>query len=279
MLYLRRVFARVLANFTQKTVSTMRHAQHTNYLFLLLGIVLWGCGSSQSGLALPTSGSATIREEFDPYTLNDDDFLLQPQTRAQTITTPAAQAPISLPDPVSTAKRVSGYRVQIAAVLDRTRAEALQQNIQRQLQTLTYVYYDEDTHLYKIQAGNTSTPAQAEKLRDDIRTQGFPEAYVVRTQIEMTDTQPQITAPVKTLGFRLQIFSASTRQAAEDARNRAKQKLSRDDIFIDFEPPYFKVRVGNFKTRKDAEKLLETIKKQGYETPFVVETQIQNSPS
>jgi len=250
-----------------------------NYLFLLVGVILWGCGSSQSGLSLPQTGSTTIREEFDPYTLNDDDFLLQPQTRTQTITAPTAQTPVSLPDPISTSKRVSGYRVQIAAVLDRTRAEALQQNIQRQLQTLTYVYYDEDTHLYKIQAGNTSTPAQAEKLRDDIRTQGFPEAYVVRTQIEMTDTQPQITTPVKTRGFRLQIFSASTRQAAEEARNRAKQQLSRDDIFIDFEPPYFKVRVGNFKMRKDAEKLLETIKKQGYETPFVVETQIQNSPS
>jgi len=279
MLYLRCVFARVLANFTQKTTSIMRQTQYMNYLFLLVGVILWGCGSSQSGLSLPQTGSTTIREEFDPYTLNDDDFLLQPQTRTQTITAPTAQTPVSLPDPISTSKRVSGYRVQIAAVLDRTRAEALQQNIQRQLQTLTYVYYDEDTHLYKIQAGNTSTPAQAEKLRDDIRTQGFPEAYVVRTQIEMTDTQPQITTPVKTRGFRLQIFSASTRQAAEEARNRAKQQLSRDDIFIDFEPPYFKVRVGNFKMRKDAEKLLETIKKQGYETPFVVETQIQNSPS
>jgi cell division septation protein DedD len=279
MLYLRCVFARVLANFKQKTASFMRQTPHRHYFFLLLGLLLWSCGSSQSGLALPQTGSATIREEFDPYTLNDDDFLLQPPTRTQTISTPTAQTPVALPDPISTSKRVSGYRVQIAAVLDRTRAEALQQNIQRQLQTLTYVYYDEDTHLYKIQAGNTSTPAQAEKLRDDIRTQGFPEAYVVRTQIEITDTQPQMTTPVKTRGFRLQIFSASTRQAAEDARNRAKQQLSRDDIFIDFEPPYFKVRVGNFKTRKDAEKLLDTIKKQGYETPFVVETQIQNSPS
>lgn len=278
MLYLRCVFARVLANFTQKTASIMRHANHTNYFFLLLGVILWGCGSSQSGLTLPQTGPTSIREEFDPYTLNDDDFLLQPPTRTQNAPIPTAKTTISVPDPVSTSKRISGYRVQIAAVLDRTRAEALQQNIQRQLQTLTYVYYDEDTHLYKIQAGNTSTPAQAEKLRDDIRTQGFPEAYVVRTQIEMTDTQPKITAPVKTRGFRLQIFSASTRQAAEDARNRAKQQLSRDDIFIDFEPPYFKVRVGNFKTRKDADKLLDTIKKQGYETPFVVETQIQNSP-
>lgn len=238
-----------------------------------------GCGSSQSGLALPPATTSAIREEFDPYTLNDDDFLLQPASRPQTSPSDVESQPtISMPEPTNLSKRVSGYRVQIAAVLDRERAEALQKNIQRQLQTLTYVYYDEDTHLYKIQAGNTRTSAEAEKLRDNIRTRGYPEAYVVRTQIEVTNPTPQITAqPKQTRGFRLQIFSASTRQAAEDARNRAKRQLARNDIYIDFEPPYFKVRVGNFTARKEAEKLLETAKKQGYETPFIVETQIENA--
>ena len=278
MLYLRCVFARVLANFNSNFISFMNKNQHIYYGILSLTLVLWGCGSSQPGAVLPTSGPTTIREEFDPYTLNDDVFLLQPTSAPQITPTPNTQAPVALPEPTTLSKRTSGYRVQIAAVLDRTRAEALQQSIQRELQTLTYVYYDEDTHLYKIQAGNHTLPAQAEKLRDDIRTQGYPEAYVVRTQIEITDTRPQIKKPVKTRGFRLQIFSAATRQAAEDARNRAKQQLSRDDIFIDFEPPYFKVRVGNFTTRKEAEKLRETAQKRGYETPFVVETQIQNAP-
>lgn len=256
----------------------MNKIQHIHYCILFLGVILWGCGSSQSGAILPTSGPTSIREEFDPYTLNDDVFLLQPTSAPQATSAPSAQVPVKLPEPTSLSKRTSGYRVQIAAVLDRARAETLQKSIQRELQALTYVYYDEDTHLYKIQAGNHTLPAESEKLRDDIRAQGYPEAYVVRTQIETTDTRPKIKAPVKTRGFRLQIFSASTRQAAEDARNRAKQQLSRDDIFIDFEPPYFKVRVGNFKTRKDAEKLRDTAKKRGYETPFVVEAQIQNTP-
>lgn len=255
----------------------MKFSQQAYYWALSFVILTIGCGSSQTGLALPQAGSTAIREEFDPYTLNDDDFLLQP-SGTQSKTTSLSESPTPMPEPTTLSKKTSGYRVQIAAVLDRARAEALQQSIQRQLQTLTYVYYDEDTHLYKIQAGNNTTPAEAEKLRDDIRTQGYPEAYVVRTQIEVTDTRPQIKAPVQTRGFRLQIFSASTRQAAEDARNRAKQLLRRDDIYIDFEPPYFKVRVGNFNTRKDAEKLSETAKKQGYETPFVVESQIQNTP-
>jgi cell division septation protein DedD len=256
----------------------MNVSHHLNYLFLLYLFLLLGCGSSQSGLASPKSGPSSIREEFDPYTLNDDTFLLQTQSLNRSGPKEVTQPYVPTPEPTAPSKLRSGYRVQIAAVLDRSRAETLQKSIQRQLQTLTYVYYDDDTHLYKIQAGNKHTPAEAQQLRDDIRAGGFLEAYMVRTQIEVTETLTKAKIPVKTRGFRLQVFSASTRQAAEDARNQAKQKLSRDDIYIEFEPPYFKVRVGNCSTRKEAEKILEFAQKQGYETPFVVESHIQPSP-
>ena len=153
-----------------KIVTFMRLSQHINCFILLLGFVTLGCGSSQSGLALPTSGPSKVREEFDPYTLNDDNFLLQPNSPTQSVSEKISQPYIALPEPTSISKRTSGYRVQIAAVLDRARAEMLQQSIQRLLQALTYVYYDDDTHLYKIQAGNIGTPAEAEGLRDDIRS-------------------------------------------------------------------------------------------------------------
>ena len=53
---------------------------------------------------------------------------------------------------------------------------------------------------------------------------------------------------------------------------QARVQLARDDVFIDYEPPYFKVRVGNFQTRNNAEKLLEEVTKKGYETAFIVQT-------
>ena len=52
----------------------------------------------------------------------------------------------------------------------------------------------------------------------------------------------------------------------------ARVQLARDDVFIDFESPYFKVRVGNFQTRNNAEKLLEEVREKGYETAFIVQT-------
>ena len=243
------------------------------YSYSVLVLLFIGCAGSQSQIAVPPmGGSSAVREEFDPYTLNDDDFLLQPSARAEIA--PPRATPFSVP----ATRRIEGFRVQVAAVLDRTRAESLRERIQREVQALTYIYYDEDTHLYKIQAGNSRTPEQAERLRDDIKAQGFPEVYVVRTQIEVTDVQPQVRRPVTTSGFRVQIFSSSTRHAAEEAQNQARAQLNRDDVFIDFEPPYFKVRIGNFQARKDAEKFLAEAKKKGYETPFIVQAQIRTSP-
>ncbi len=55
---------------------------------------------------------------------------------------------------------------------------------------------------------------------------------------------------------------------------QARIQLARDDVFIDFEPPYFKVRVGNFQTRNDAELLLEEVKKKGYGTAFIVQANV-----
>lgn len=236
---------------------------------LLLGM---GCAGSAQQRVL--TGSGTAREEFDPYTLNDDDFLLQPVALpAAPVPSPTAPSALSVQTP---SRQLDGYRIQVSAVIDRGRADLLQQRIQRELQTPTYVIFDEDTHLYKVQAGDCRTPAEAEQLRDAIKARGFQEAYVVRTLIDIADVQ--VHRPQVAQGYRVQIFSTATRQAAEEARDRAQRQFGRDDILIDFEPPYFRVRVGNFKTRSEAETFQVQATKQGYDAPFVVQMPIPLSP-
>lgn len=248
-------------------MNSMRH--------ILVGwmlAVLLGCAGSRQEMVLPASATAALREEFDPHTLNDDDFLLRPAARSGAVDLPAGLPPQA---PAVGARQISGYRVQVAAVLDRNRAESLRAQIQSQLQALAYALYDQDTHLYKIQVGNCKTPKQAESLRAEAKKDGFREAYVVRTAIEVAPARkPQQITSV----FRVQILAAPSRQAADQTQARARQSLNTNDVFIDFEPPYFKVRVGNFKTRKQAETFLETIKEQGYETAFIVQAQARLSP-
>ena len=225
-------------------------------LFVLFVAFLAGCVAQQTQLAPPADSpmddSPAAREEFDPQTLMDDDPVLQAPVRTEAM-------------PPAEVSQIEGFRVQVAALRDHNRAEALREQIQRDAQVLTYIHLDEDIQLYKIQAGNSRTPESAKTLRDAIRALGFPDAYVVRTQI--ANVQPETT-----LRFRIQIFSSSTRGSAENAQMQARVQLTRDDIFIDFEPPYFKVRVGNFQTRNNAEILLEEVTKKGYETAFIVQT-------
>ncbi len=233
-------------------------------LFVLFVVFLIGCVAQQPQLAPPadspmadssTADSSTAREEFDPQTLMDDDVVLQTPVRAEAI-------------PPAEVSQIEGFRVQVAALRDYSRAEALREQIQRDAQVLTYTHLDEEIQLYKIQAGNSRTPESAKTLRDAIRALGYPEAYVVRTQIANVQSQSNATS-----GFRIQIFSSSARGSAENAQMQARIQLARDDVFIDFEPPYFKVRVGNFQTRNDAEILLEEVTKKGYETAFIIQTE------
>ena len=227
-------------------------------LFVLFVVFLIGCVAQQPQLAPPADSSAVdssaVREEFDPQTLMDDDPVLQTPVRTEAM-------------PPAEVSQIEGFRVQVAALRNHNRAEALREQIQSDAQVLTYIHLDEDIQLYKIQAGNSRTPESAQTLRDAIRALGFPDAYVVRTQIANVQPESDITS-----GFRIQIFSSSTRGSAENAQMQARVQLTRDDVFIDFEPPYFKVRVGNFQTRNDAEILLEEVTKKGYETAFIVPT-------
>lgn len=231
-----------------------------------------GCATQKPEVVLASSAA---REEFDPQSLADDGFLLKPSGPAPEV--PAWQTPPSVRQtPASTATSAEGYRVQIAAVRDRARAESFRSEAQKQFEQPVYTHFDEDTRLYKIHLGNARTASDAVRLRREAKGRGYREAYVVKTRIEVAPTK--IHRPSKVQGFRVQIFSASNQQAAEQELVRAKGLLGREDVYVDFEPPFFKVRVGDFQDRRDAESLLGEVKDRGYETPFLVRTQVIAQP-
>ena len=238
----------------------------------LCGLLLLALGCAGSAPQTVRASATGAREEFDPQTLNDDDFFIQPPP-SSTIT-PGRTTP-AVPK-TGQSKQIDGYRVQVAAVLDRTRAEALRSQARERIQELVYVHHDQDTGLYKIHVGNCRTPGHADRLRTEVKARGYREAFIVRTRIEVASAPPVRTAPV--LGFRVQVFSASSRQAADEAQARARKALGRSDVYVEFEPPFFKIRVGNFATRDEAGALIAHAKKQGYETPFPVQTQILAAP-
>lgn len=75
-------------------------------------------------------------------------------------------------------------------------------------------------------------------------------------------------------GFRIQIFES---MVASIARAEAKrfQNILGDTVYIDFETPLYKLRIGNYVDRKKAEKAITSIKRLGAKDSWIVRTKIE----
>jgi hypothetical protein len=89
---------------------------------------------------------------------------------------------------------------------------------------------------------------------------------LVNKFIEVNDAYPQIR------GWRVEIFFESgnfSKRLAMEARAAFVEKYSGIPSYLIFQQPYYKVRVGDFHTKMEAEKLLRTIERD-YPNAFVV---------
>jgi hypothetical protein len=78
-------------------------------------------------------------------------------------------------------------------------------------------------------------------------------------------------------GYRIQIFfdsGSNAKNKANNERRRFMTLFSQTKAYVTFDAPNFKVRVGNFRTRLDAEKFLREIQKH-FEMAYVVPSKIE----
>lgn len=263
---------------------------------------LGGCASAQGGGRL---AEAPVREDFDPQELQDEDFLLPPAdpageaTRKPTRVQVQTEKPPPLPArgaPKVPELRPSGpfYRVQVAAVTTRDRAVRVQDEVRRTLGVPVVI--QEDASLFRIQAGDLLGKSEVERLLSQAQAKGYPGAFVVPAPVQKAgasapvqeeapaeaeaqkpkppiETQPSLRM-VPAQGYRVQIFSVAEREEAQRFHEEARKRLGREDVYLQFEPPFFRVRVGNCRTRDTAEDLVRELELAGYEAPFPVRTQI-----
>jgi hypothetical protein len=79
-------------------------------------------------------------------------------------------------------------------------------------------------------------------------------------------------------GFRVQVITTNKRNEANDAKARVMQMYPEYRSYIDFQPPYFKVRIGDFKTREEATELRDRLSDHFPSGVFVVPALINVSP-
>lgn len=79
-------------------------------------------------------------------------------------------------------------------------------------------------------------------------------------------------------GFRVQVISTNKRNDANEAKAKAMQLFPEYRSYLDFQAPYFKVRIGDFKSREEATALRDKLMDQFSGGVFVVPTIINVSP-
>ena len=61
-------------------------------------------------------------------------------------------------------------------------------------------------------------------------------------------------------GFRIQIFSGSNRKAAYNVQAKFQDKHPQVHTYLTYREPNFKVHVGDFRSRLEAEKMVDELK-------------------
>jgi len=72
------------------------------------------------------------------------------------------------------------------------------------------------------------------------------------------------------LGFRIQILSTSNVDDAEVSKLTGQQLFLNDTVYVVYDPPVYKVRVGDFETRLQANRRLPDVQERGYKDAWVV---------
>ena len=74
-------------------------------------------------------------------------------------------------------------------------------------------------------------------------------------------------------GFRVQVFATRFSHSADSIKAVLDEKVN-DDVSIIFDAPVYKIRVGNFVTRNEAENMKINLVKFGYDAAWIVRSKV-----
>jgi hypothetical protein len=72
-------------------------------------------------------------------------------------------------------------------------------------------------------------------------------------------------------GYRVQVLSTDDVDEANLVRAEIYEKVSRKEVYVIFEPPFYKVKVGDFTSKSEAENLRFKLNQLGYTESKVIQ--------
>ncbi|MEW6509423.1 MAG: SPOR domain-containing protein [Bacteroidota bacterium] len=79
-------------------------------------------------------------------------------------------------------------------------------------------------------------------------------------------------------GFRVQIFSTTNIDAAQARKTEAESYFPGEWIYLEYDPPTYKIRVGNFRARYEADRFARLAAEKGFADAWTVPEKVLRHP-
>ena len=94
-------------------------------------------------------------------------------------------------------------------------------------------------------------------------------------EVDTNSTTPTTSEVVANrAGYRVQVYAFSSQESAENAAAQVRIQVS-EPVYVEFVDGLYKVRVGDFTSRIQAETVRDRLRSMGYPDAFLVETSIR----
>jgi len=184
------------------------------------------------------------------------------------------------PPPPKKFRQIEGLRVQVFAGLDSLNAAGIRYQLANRQEDS--VYFFKDKGLFKIQVGDYLYRTDADKKKQILRNNGFSGAWVVQTLINVPLDTVQVDSSItvgskniETKGenfgkvFRIQVMATGDKKRAETLAKELRQRFDFPAVARKINDLY-KVYLGNFTAREEADKALKQVRAGGYPDAWIV---------
>jgi hypothetical protein len=79
-------------------------------------------------------------------------------------------------------------------------------------------------------------------------------------------------------GFRVQVFSTTNIDEANAKKATLEEAIPQERVYIEYDPPAYKIRAGNFLTRYDADRFVRFLSDRGFTGAWAVPQRVLKNP-
>ncbi|HUP01666.1 MAG TPA: SPOR domain-containing protein [Gemmatimonadota bacterium] len=126
-------------------------------------------------------------------------------------------------------------------------------------------------------APDTSRVERETVVTGIVRRTGEP-VPVDPAPVDLTPVDPAPEDGARIAGWRVQVFAARDRPAAAEVAGPLQERLPGETVHIEWQDGWYKVRVGDFPSREEAERLRGVLVGLGFTEAWAVQTAVRAEP-